>query len=75
MVRDIETIVTGLNQHAYTLPSSIRRVDREYRRNRRNADSGDNLLLNGDFEDWDADQLTPGSQNNWTLAGSGATFN
>ena len=75
MVRDIETIVTGLNQYTYTLPSTIRRVDRVYRGNRRNADSGDNLLLNGDFEDWDADQLTPGSQNNWTLAGSGATFN
>ena len=75
LVRDVETIVTGLNQHTYTLPSTIRKVDRVYLGNRRNADSGDNLLLNGDFEDWDADQLTPGSQNNWTLAGSGATFN
>ena len=75
MVRDLETVVTGLNQYTYTLPSTIRRVDRVYRGNRRNADSGDNLLLNADFEDWDADQLTPGSQNNWTLAGSGATFN
>ena len=75
MVRDIETLVTGNGQHTYTLPSTIRRVDRIYLGNRRNADSGDNLLLNGDFEDWDADQLTPGSQNNWTLAGSGATFN
>ena len=75
MVRDIETVVTGLNQHTYTLPSSIRRVDRVYRGNRRNANSGNNLLLNAGFEDWDADQLTPGSQNNWTLAGSGATFN
>ena len=52
MVRDIETVVTGLNQYTYTLPSTIRRVDRVYRGNRRNADSGDNLLLNGDFEDW-----------------------
>lgn len=67
MVRDIETLVTGNGQHTYTLPSTIRRVDRIYLGNRRNADSGDNLLLNGDFEDWDADQLTPGSQNNWTL--------
>ena len=75
LVRDVETIVTGLNQHTYTLPSTIRKVDRVYLGNRRNSDSGDNLLLNGDFEDWDADQLTPGSQNNWTLAGSGATFN
>ena len=74
MVRDIETLVTGNGQHTYTLSSTIRRVDRIYLGNRRSADSGDNLLLNGDFEDWDADQLTPGSQNNWTLAGSGATF-
>ena len=75
MVRDIETIVTGNRQHTYTLPSTIRKVDRAYLGNRREANSGDNLLLNGDFEDWDADQLTPGSQNNWTLAGSGSTFN
>ena len=75
MVRDVETIVTGDRQHTYTLPSTIRKVDRVYIGNRRDASSGDNLLLNGDFEDWDADQLTPGSQNNWTLAGSAATFN
>ena len=75
MVRDVETIVTGDRQHTYTLPSTIRKVDRVYIGNRRDASSGDNLLLNGDFEDWDADQLAPGSQNNWTLAGSGATFN
>ena len=75
MIRDIETIVTGNNQHTYTLPNTIRKVDRVYLGNRREANSGDNLLLNGDFEDWDSDTLTPGSQNNWTLAGSGATFN
>ena len=38
MVRDLETVVTGLNQYTYTLPSTIRRVDRVYRGNRRNAD-------------------------------------
>ena len=75
MVRDLETIVTGNRQHTYTLPSTIRKVDRVYLGNRRNANSGDNLLLNGDFEDWDSDSLSPGSQNNWTLAGSGSTFN
>ena len=75
MVRDIETIVTGNRQHTYTLPNTIRKVDRVYLGNRREANSGDNLLLNGDFEDWDSDSLSPGSQNNWTLAGSGATFN
>ena len=75
MVRDLETIITGNRQHTYTLPSTIRKVDRVYLGNRRNANSGDNLLLNGDFEDWDSDSLSPGSQNNWTLAGSGSTFN
>ena len=75
MIRDIETIVTGNNQHTYTLPNTIRKVDRVYLGNRREANSGDNLLLNGDFEDWDSDSLSPGSQNNWTLSGSGATFN
>ena len=75
MIRDIETIVTGNRQHTYTLPNTIRKVDRVYLGNRREANSGDNLLLNGDFEDWDSDSLSPGSQNNWTLSGSGATFN
>lgn len=75
IIRDLETIVTGLDQYTYTVPSTIRLIDRVYRGNRKNADSNNNLLLNADFEDWDADQLTPGSQNNWTLAGSGATFN
>ena len=68
MVRDIETIVTGLNQYTYTLPSTIRRVDRVYRGNRRNADSGDNLLLNGDFEDW-TNATTP---ENWSVTSTGS---
>ena len=71
MVRDIETIVTGLNQYTYTLPSTIRRVDRVYRGNRRNADSGDNLLLNGDFEDW----TNATSPDYWSVTGAGASMN
>ena len=71
MVRDIETIVTGLNQYTYTLPSTIRRVDRVYRGNRRNADSGDNLLLNGDFEDW----TSATSSDYWSVTGAGASMN
>ena len=71
MVRDIETIVTGLNQYPYTLPSTIRRVDRVYRGNRRNADSGDNLLLNGDFEDW----TSATSPDYWSVTGAGASMN
>ena len=71
MVRDIEPIVTGLNQYTYTLPSTIRRVDRVYRGNRRNADSGDNLLLNGDFEDW----TSATSPDYWSVTGAGASMN
>ncbi len=71
MVRDVETIVTGLNQYTYTLPSTIRRVDRVYRGNRRNADSGDNLLLNGDFEDW----TSATSPDYWSVTGAGASMN
>ena len=71
MVRDVETIVTGLNQYTYTLPSTIRRVDRVYRGNRRNADSGDNLLLNGDFEDW----TNATSPDYWSVTGAGASMN
>ena len=71
MVRDIETIVTGLNQYTYTLPSTIRRVDRVYRGNRRNADSGDNLLLNGAFEDW----TSATSPDYWSVTGAGASMN
>ena len=70
-VVDIETIITGENQYTYTLPSTIRRVDRVYRGNRRNADSNNNLLLNADFEDWSSAT----SCDNWTLSGSGASFN
>ena len=71
MVRDVETIVTGNRQHTYTLPSTIRRVDRVYIGNRRDANSGDNLLLNGDFEDW----TSATSPDYWSVTGSGASVN
>jgi len=71
MVRDVETIVTGNRQHTYTLPSTIRKVDRVYIGNRRDASSGDNLLLNGDFEDW----TSATSPDYWSVTGSGASVN
>ena len=75
MVRDLETVVAGDSQYVYTLPSNMRLVDRIFVGNRRGANSSDNLLLNGDFEDWDADSISHGgSQNNWALSGSGAYF-
>jgi len=71
MVRDVETIVTGSRQHTYTLPNTIRKVDRVYLGNRREANSGDNLLLNGDFEDWSSAT----SPDYWSVTGTGASVN
>ena len=71
LVRDVETIVTGLRQHTYTLPSTIRKVDRVYLGNRRNADTSENLLLNGDFEDWTSST----SPDYWSVTGTGASVN
>ena len=71
MVRDVETIVTGNRQHTYTLPNTIRKVDRVYLGNRRNADTSENLLLNGDFEDWSSAT----SPDYWSVTGTGASVN
>ena len=71
MVRDVETIVTGNRQHTYTLPNTIRKVDRVYIGNRRNADTSENLLLNGDFEDWSSAT----SPDYWSVTGTGASVN
>ena len=71
IVLDVETIVTGLRQHTYTLPSTIRKVDRVYLGNRRNADTSENLLLNGDFEDWTSST----SPDYWSVTGTGASVN
>lgn len=71
IIRDLETIVTGLDQYTYTVPSTIRLIDRVYRGNRRNADSNDNLLLNGDFEDWSSTTAC----DNWSVTGGGASMN
>ena len=37
LVRDIETTVTGNRQHTYTVPSTMRRIDRVYLGNKRTA--------------------------------------
>ena len=71
MVRDVETIVTGSRQHTYTIPNTIRKVDRVYIGNRRNADTSENLLLNGDFEDWSSAT----SPDYWSVTGTGASVN
>ena len=71
MGRDVETIVTGSRQHPYTIPNTIRKVDRVYIGNRRNADTSENLLLNGDFEDWSSAT----SPDYWSVTGAGASVN
>ena len=53
IVRDVETMVTGQRQFTYTVPSSIRRINRVYLGERYEAHhDAENLLLNGGFEDW-----------------------
>tara|TARA_R100001244_G_scaffold45658_1_gene41004 strand:- start:3543 stop:4871 length:1329 start_codon:yes stop_codon:yes gene_type:complete len=69
LIRDLETAVTGNRQHTYTVSSTMRRIDRVYLGNRRTAESGDNLLLNGDFEDWSSTTAV----DNFAIAGSGAS--
>lgn len=72
IVRDIETIVTGPLQVAYTLPSTIRNIRRIDLGERHQARPlAENLFLNADFEDW----ADPTTADNWSIAGSGATVN
>ena len=72
IVRDVETLVTGLRQFTYTVPSTIRRVNRIYLGERYEAQhDAENLLLNGSFEDWSSDTAC----DNWSVTGSGASVN
>jgi hypothetical protein len=72
ILRDIETIVTGQRQFTYTVPSTIRLIKRVMLGERYEAGSvPENLLLNGDFEDWS----NATSPDNWTVGGSSATVN
>lgn len=72
IVRDVETVVTGNRQFTYTIPSSIRRVNRIYLGERHEAQNdSENLLLNGGFEDWSSST----SPDNWSISGSSATVN
>ena len=72
IVRDLETVVTGVLQQRYTVPSTIRRVHRVELGARYEAENlSENLLLNPGFEDW-TNSTTPA---NWTLSGAGASVN
>jgi hypothetical protein len=66
LVRDVETVVTGVLQTRYTVPSTVRRIQRVELGGRYEADGlSENLLLNGDFEDW----TSPTEAANWTISG------
>ncbi len=69
IVRDVETMVTGKRQFTYTVPSTIRRINRVYLGERYEAQhDAENLLLNGGFEDW----TNATSCDNWSVTGSGS---
>ena len=69
IVRDVETVVTGQRQFTYTIPSTIRRVNRVYLGQRYEAQNdAENLLLNGGFEDW----TNATTADNWSVTGSGS---
>jgi hypothetical protein len=75
IVRDTETLVTGQSQVLFTIPSTVRKVQRIYLGDTLEAVShADNLLLNGGLEDWSSAT----SPDNWDLTGgggAGATVN
>jgi hypothetical protein len=72
IVRDIETLVTGPRQIAYTVPSTMRRIlDVQLGQRYDAQDLSENLLINGGFENWSSAT----SVDNWSIAGSGASVN
>jgi hypothetical protein len=72
IVRDVETLVAGPRQIAWTVPSTIRRVlDLQLGQRYGFQHLADNLLINGDFENW----TSTTAAENWTIAGSGASVN
>lgn len=72
IVRDLDTLVTGPDQTVYTIPSSVRRIQRLYVGTRRSADSlALNLLKDPGFEDWSSSTALE----EWTKgAGSSSSF-
>jgi hypothetical protein len=73
MIRDLQTVVTGQQQHVFTLPTTLRgKPVRVYLGTRPSAFTvAENMLLNSGFETW-TNATTPA---NWTIAGTGASVN
>ena len=60
IIRDDETMVTGINQHIYTVPRNIRKIYAVYMGSRLDAEAvQSNLLLNPSFERWSGSPETP----------------
>tara|TARA_Y100000310_G_scaffold317167_1_gene369721 strand:- start:1906 stop:3279 length:1374 start_codon:yes stop_codon:yes gene_type:complete len=74
IVRDLETVVSGVLQTAYTIPSTIRRIQHISLGQKYEPENfAENLLLNAGFEAWT--NATPPQPPNWSIAGAGASVN
>ena len=68
--KDHKGIITDGDTLKYTVPSTIRQIDRVSLGQAVLASHGQNLLTDGGFENW-----TSGSLDSWTLSGSNSTVN
>ena len=69
--KDHKGIITDGDTLKYTVPSTIRQIDRVSLGQAVLASHGQNLLTDGGFEDWSSATAL----NNWTLSGSNSTVN
>jgi len=74
--KDHKGIITDGDTLKYTVPSTIRQIDRVSLGQAVLASHGQNLLTNGGFEEWDTDTIeATETQNSWTLSGTSSTAN
>ena len=60
IIRDNDTLVTGINQHIYAVPRDIRKIYTVYMGSRLDAEAvQSNVLLNPSFERWSGSPETP----------------
>ena len=72
IMRSVESLVTGIKQRTYTVPSTVRQIRRVYLGSRLEAQNeGENLFSNGGVEDW----TNSTSLDNWSAAGTGVSVN
>jgi len=74
--KDHKGIITDGDTLKYTVPSTIRQIDRVSLGQAVLASHGQNLLTNGGFEEWDTDEIeATETQNSWALSGTSSTAN